>query len=542
MGSSVNRTWGAQRYLGFEPPAAAFLASFFAQHGGGLNLLLTNKVLAITQNRSILLAELPDRALLQLDHEFPGSLADLQRLKKEASLVVGTSDRPSRFLPHELSMLSEFKDLAWTHLAMASRPAIWTWSELMAAGGPVCAFGASVVLEEVFEEEVHFRRLPGMDRLITPYRHRCVASGCSHLLPRWSLDQSISADPSWDELPRKRIKLMTDELSSRDPLTFIDPRTWRFPGHLILELAVRQSLLSVQKSWKSYRSGVVAYALCMKAAFPLADPFEVTLEKFALFSNHFRDPITFLAYFSHVRLFLRIMGIPVLIPSDQLSQLCRGLKKKKTHRRLPRLIKDQVRLLVKEALAIDRVDFARFFILSRVFLFRVHNELFPLQVKGKSSIGDSEAWHSQIQLTDSQVTIHLKSRKNCPDGSALIRKCCCTGDPEIDIWCPVHCIKAQIEEIPAEAPRSRPMWSFTWSEISKFLSDSAQKLFAIAPGWHAFRRGMAQDLLDAGSTLTTIMRAGGWRSSAFLRYLCGSTVDAREALEFGLADSDSDRE
>ena len=72
------------------------------------------------------------------------------------------------------------------------------------------------------------------------------------------------------------------------------------------------------------------------------------------------------------------------------------------------------------------------------------------------------------------------------------------------------------------------------------LSFALQKLGSAR--WHAFRRGMAQDLLDSGSTLSYILRAGGWRSGAFLRYLTGSSLDDREALEFTVNDSDSDAE
>ena len=51
---------------------------------------------------------------------------------------------------------------------------------------------------------------------------------------------------------------------------------------------------------------------------------------------------------------------------------------------------------------------------------------------------------------------------------------------------------------------------------------------------------MARDMLDGGSTLSQILVAGGWKSSAFLRYLIKHDVDAREAAEFALAESDSD--
>ena len=35
-------------------------------------------------------------------------------------------------------------------------------------------------------------------------------------------------------------------------------------------------------------------------------------------------------------------------------------------------------------------------------------------------------------------------------------------------------------------------------------------------GSHALRRGMARDILDAGGTLSMVLRAGDWRSAAFV--------------------------
>ena len=50
-------------------------------------------------------------------------------------------------------------------------------------------------------------------------------------------------------------------------------------------------------------------------------------------------------------------------------------------------------------------------------------------------------------------------------------------------------------------------------------------------GWHAFRRGMASDMLNSGSTIAQILMAGGWRSAAFLRYLTRRDVDERALHE-----------
>ena len=59
-------------------------------------------------------------------------------------------------------------------------------------------------------------------------------------------------------------------------------------------------------------------------------------------------------------------------------------------------------------------------------------------------------------------------------------------------------------------------------------------------GTHAFRRGMAQDILDAGGSLAVLMRAGDWRSSAFLAYLRESQPQetAVSQMVFNMSDSE----
>ena len=48
-----------------------------------------------------------------------------------------------------------------------------------------------------------------------------------------------------------------------------------------------------------------------------------------------------------------------------------------------------------------------------------------------------------------------------------------------------------------------------------------------------------RDMLESGSHLSAIMRAGGWKSSAVLGYLSRSGIDRREAVEYMVVDSDS---
>ena len=58
--------------------------------------------------------------------------------------------------------------------------------------------------------------------------------------------------------------------------------------------------------------------------------------------------------------------------------------------------------------------------------------------------------------------------------------------------------------------------------------------------WHDLRRGMAQDLLAGGGSISHILYAGGWRSGAFLRYLSRKDLNSRALLEQALLNSDSE--
>ena len=44
-------------------------------------------------------------------------------------------------------------------------------------------------------------------------------------------------------------------------------------------------------------------------------------------------------------------------------------------------------------------------------------------------------------------------------------------------------------------------------------------------GSHAFRRGMAQDIIKGGGNLATLMRAGQWSSGAYKVYLQNHALD-----------------
>ena len=68
----------------------------------------------------------------------------------------------------------------------------------------------------------------------------------------------------------------------------------------------------------------------------------------------------------------------------------------------------------------------------------------------------------------------------------------------------------------------------------QLLREALRSMRVDAPseyGTHAFRRGHARDLAEAGTPLAIILKAGQWRSQAFMRYLDPNDIETLAALE-----------
>ena len=121
----------------------------------------------------------------------------------------------------------------------------------------------------------------------------------------------------------------------------------------------------------------------------------------------------------------------------------------------------------------------------------------------------------------------------------IVRHCICKESPKA--LCGFCALMAQVSlhRSLGKSPRDR-LFSLDSRRCLEYLCQLCQRLNLPRPGWHSFRRGMATDMLRSGAPLAAIMRAGGWRSAAFLRYLASKCLDERESLEFTLVNSDSE--
>jgi integrase len=176
---------------------------------------------------------------------------------------------------------------------------------------------------------------------------------------------------------------------------------------------------------------------------------------------------------------------------------------------------------------------------SFAFGFRVQSEAIPLEF-------DSLAWggHSSIEVTRSHsghpaLRISLRRRKNMPRGAVLIRPCICARS---QLLCPVHTFERWLKSKRFQGRPSGPLFpGLSASSLQRRMQELARR--AGHPSWsairlHGFRRGMAQDILKRGGSLSEVLRSGGWRSAAFLAYLDKDDLEQEVILDF-LCDDDA---
>ena len=137
-----------------------------------------------------------------------------------------------------------------------------------------------------------------------------------------------------------------------------------------------------------------------------------------------------------------------------------------------------------------------------------------------------------------QFRLHVKckERKNRPQGSLLIRECCCEAVQESRL-CPVHCFEWQ------QLSNGERLLTITNSQARHRLRRYATML--ALPGadrvtLKVFRASRATALALQGKPIRHILEAGEWRSAAMLRYVSADTLDAGSLLTQSVLEEDSD--
>ena len=429
--------------------------------------------------------------------------------------------------------------------------------EHIAMGHEVSAFDVANSFQWVFLESSSVRDRTRYGEGPRPYsfHDRCLASGCSFLLPRLSLDEGSTdrcARPTAP--PAKRIRTSGDALSgNQGTVSTTDSDARRLPAHLAMEASLRTQLHSVMKSWRCVRSGIFSYAVFMHSVMPQVAHFPVSLKILRLWATNFDNGDTLSQYVSHLKFAHRLLGLPPLSDQPVISAIIRGTKKEQVRRPRPRVMGDSLDEIILLAWRENDLTAARAYAVAYSFLFRCHDELFGLQVDGRNST--TSKYHSHIEFVPPtpltkrpSVSIHLASRKTSPHGEIISRPCICRkGSPSIRCG---HCSLRALVDAHLHARRDRKDLGLAEPILHRLKAKSARedlwrrgaRVGVHACSWHAFRRGAASDILRSGGTIGFLMHQGGWRSSAFLRYVLRKDLDDHQALELtarGL-DSDSD--
>ena len=272
------------------------------------------------------------------------------------------------------------------------------------------------------------------------------------------------------------------------------------------EQTQRIMLLSVQASLKSYAAGIKCWAAFMDAAghrvhFPASE--QMVLRWCSMFSN----AGTLSHYVTHLRWAHRFLRLSEAWDTKTVRQVVKGVGKVATPRRPKTAVTSKtVQALIKEAVKDDKPDMACLMAVGRLFMLRIPSEGIPLEWNGT---------HSSIEVDEQRAVITLATRKNSRVPVKLVRRCCCVSSGRS--LCAVHWLLRHR----AHGGEGR-LFKFGVNQFVNRVRTYATKLGMDElrrVSTHAFRRGMAQDILDLGGNVATLLRAGDWSSSAFLKYV-----------------------
>ena len=299
---------------------------------------------------------------------------------------------------------------------------------------------------------------------------------------------------------------------------------------LLDESAQRSMIKAIDRSIPSYISGVRCWAAFCDAQgvvthFPATEV--LALRYTAVFGSH----ATLCQYLKHLRWAHRFLHYSNAWETPAVRQAISGVRKSGCGPRVKlALLSKQVASIVKTAEGSYEMQVAALAAISRLFLLRVPSEAIPLQWDGE---------HSRIQLAGTSASITLMRRKNLSTPSVLERRCCCESSGER--LCAVHWLHRLHKLRRSDGRVFAISASVFLTKVREFAAEcgvaNAHRI-----GTHAFRRGMAQDIISAGGSLAVLLRAGEWHSRAFLKYLRESQPEDEAVAQVVINLSDSEVE
>lgn len=244
-------------------------------------------------------------------------------------------------------------------------------------------------------------------------------------------------------------------------------------------------------------------------------------------SNTFQCVGTFGNYLSYLRGACHAIGCeapPVSEPAIRKAMI--AIAKRQLFRSREKMFIDKTLVMAMLASVRQGLEDERgsaLWLTSYIFLLRLPSEALPA-CKGLPN--DPAFAHKQtlIWREDGDICLRLLRRKNRAHGSGVLRRSCtCKGSTSM---CAVHGLW---DKFWANKPDGEQPWAFLGATAARRrLRELLQRLNvpnAQKYGTQDFRRGHAEDMRKHGCTLAEILRAGQWKSAAFMTYLDEACMD-----------------
>ena len=267
-----------------------------------------------------------------------------------------------------------------------------------------------------------------------------------------------------------------------------------------------------------------------------------TADGLIAWSTLFRSSATFANYVGYVRVACELLGLSTAVFNETESLLRRAKasidKKRHFVPRKPLFIR---RNMVQQLMQVGcdtplSEQHAYLFLVCYCFLLRLPSEGIPIardSIGSRLSIGNS----ALISVTHDEIILKLRRRKNKEGGSVLRRGCWCDKCAHT---CPLHVIGPFIRRHTAG---ERLFAGITGGSALHHLRQLLTLLDvpnAYEYRTHDLRRGHARDLQASGSSLCEILKAGEWRSAAFMAYLDTDQLQSDAVAEAARPRSDLD--
>ncbi len=265
------------------------------------------------------------------------------------------------------------------------------------------------------------------------------------------------------------------------------------------------------------------------------DPFAITLEQICRYLSLFRNGYSAEKYLGAIRWAYRYVHQTndSMLYCGSVKQLLVGSRKATElsglRRKFSFLTVIEIEQMIMLARGTIEFDIAALFALSFSFLARVRNELLNVEWGQDSNWQRNEGMDKNyilLKTEPSSVELHLATRKNAPKGAVLKRLCLCSKT-KFNRLCPVHALVSYMH-YDKKRSKSGKIFDVSYEKFTRRLRFYGERVHVDHPerlSTKVFRRGAAIHMVKSNHPLAQVLEAGGWRSSAFLKYILKDEVD-----------------